>query len=317
MQLQTLIFAHVLFLLTCTGIASSSNQKQCFKEELSTSASRRDHRGMMMRYALCLHQNGEATQALDAYEELRKLHSNYAFPLTNIAYIYLRNGSPWKAIEVLEQYFNEVGEEYPSPSTIEQYFNEVGEEHPSPSTKMIDEDSLIFGSPCNVKSIFREDCVAALNLLGVAQSDVHNHTRAMDAYSSAIEIGQGTAAVSDVFTNLGTLQYELGENDLARDSFLSAFLTQSGVVDPGPLIQCETIVPSIPKSLEGSSRALQVFHRSLDALEVLIDQGGAGIRQEDHFRFLDKGQIETIQALPVSSAAMNSGSYVPFRRLIR
>jgi tetratricopeptide (TPR) repeat protein len=254
----------------------------------------------MMRYALCLHQNGEAIQALDAYKELRKLHSNYAFPLTNIAYIYLRNGSPWKTIEVLEQ-----------------YFNEVGEGHPSPLTNMIDEDSLIFGSPCNIKSIFREDCVAALNLLGVAQSNVHNHTRAMDAYSSAIEIGQGTAAVSDVFTNLGTLQYELGENVLARDSFLSAFLTQSGFIDPGPLIQCETVVPSVPISLEDSSRALQTFHSSLDALEVLIGQGGAGIRQEDYFRFLDKGQIETIQALPVSAAAMNRGSYVPFRKLIR
>jgi len=257
-----------------------------------------------MRYALCLHQNGEIIQALDAYEELRKLHSNYAFPLTNIAYIYLRNGSPWKAIEVLEIYFNEVGEEILSPST-----------------KIIDEDSLIFGSPCNVKSLFREDCVAALNLLGVAQFNVHNHTRAMDAYSSAIDIGQGTAVVSDVFSNLGTLQYELGENDLARDSFLSAFLikVQSGLVDPGPLIQCETIVPSVPSSLEDSSRALKVFHRSLDALEVLIGQGGAGIRQEDLFRFLptDKVQIEAIQALPVSSAAINSGSYVPLHKLMR
>jgi hypothetical protein len=40
--------------------------------------------------------------------------------------------------------------------------NEGGEEIPSPSSKMIDEDSLIFGSLCNVKSIFFSQSIPAL-----------------------------------------------------------------------------------------------------------------------------------------------------------
>lgn len=280
-------FVLAFFVSTCAFavVADSIHTKQCMKDNLSSD--RRDHRIQLMKYSLCLHHSGQTNEAFAAYEELRKIHSDYAFPLINMAFIYLRAGKPRQTIHFLDQYFDEVGG--------------WGE----PRSKMVDEDSRIFGSPCHPKSLFRADCISALNLLGVALSNVHNHTRALEAYSLAIDIGQGTAAVADVYINLGTLLYETGQNDLARESFLSSFRVkheQGNSIDPGALIQMATLVPSVPMSLEDSARALKEFHDFLSILEALIDQGGIGLGLEHLSRVSlgNQDQMEIIQRLPVS-----------------
>lgn len=288
-MMKNFYFVLPLFVSICTiaVVADSSNQEQCIKENISAGASRRDHRTRLVKYSLCLHHSGHTNEALVAYDELRKLYSDYAFPLINLAYIHLRDGRPWQTIQFLDQYFDEVG----------------GWEGQS---RILDEDSQIFGSPCHSKSLFRSDCVSALNLRGVALSNVHNHTRALDAYSLAIEIGQGTAAVADVYTNLGTLQYEMGQHSLAQESFLSSFrinYEQDDSTDPGALIQRATLVPSIPVSLEDSTRALKEFNDCLSVLEVLIDQGGVGLAGLGHlsrFSLGNQDQMKIVELLPVS-----------------
>lgn len=230
----------------------------------------RQYRSDLMSLALCFHETGATSNAYQVYQgELRRLFKDYAFPLVNIAHIHFRQGEPSKALNALQIYFKEVQ-----------------------GTHVTDRDSIIFGTPCHPKALFLEDCISALNLLGLTNVNLYNHQEALAAYNQALEIGGGNndiLVIADIHENLGTLEYELGKYDLARVSFLRAFIvrnvsrvkaTNAGnhiLTDFVPFIQWVLLVPPISRSLEDAVKIPHAFNYTLDILETLIIHGGLGL----------------------------------------
>jgi len=120
-------------------------------KESVNSLDRREHRARLMHLALCYHTRNLLPDALNVYQELRRVHADYAFPLVNIAHVHVTNGEHFKAIDALSL-----------------YFTEVGGYHGEGVTGLADYDSILIGSPCLEKALHREDCVSALNIYGIS-----------------------------------------------------------------------------------------------------------------------------------------------------
>jgi tetratricopeptide (TPR) repeat protein len=250
-------------------INQNSNERWIHDDELESGKTEfRQYRSDLMRLALCFHEKGAISKAFQIYQgELRRLFKDYAFPLVNIAHIHFRQGEPSKALNSLQLYFKEVE-----------------------GTNVTDRDSLIFGTPCHSKALFLEDCISALNLLGLTYSSLYNHQGAMAAYNKALEIGENNnaiLAIADIHENLGTLEYEMGKYESARAYFLRAFLARNvprlkdadaskylSTTDFTPFIQWALLVPPVPRSIEDAVGLSHAFSNSLDILEMLINQGG-------------------------------------------
>lgn len=255
-----------------TTMGINIDNKDTHKDELdSERAEFRQYRSNLMSLALCFHEKGATSKAFQLYQgELRRLFKDYAFPLVNIAYIYFRQGEPIQALNSLQMYFKEVE-----------------------GTHVTDKDSIIFGTPCNSKAMFLEDCISALNLLGLTYFNLYDHQKAISAYNRALEIGENKnsaiSAIADIHENLGTLEYELGKYELARASFLRAFLVRNvrrlkvmgasnyKSADFMPFVQWALLVPPIPRSIEDAIGLSHAFNYSLDILATLIYQGGVGL----------------------------------------
>ncbi len=110
-----------------------------------------------MNLALCFHKNNLISDALETYRGLRNDHTDYAFPLVNIAHGLYAIGKFQEAIDMINTYFIEVGANFNF-----QNFGAVGNLGTS------DYDALVYGSPCSEDSSFRRDCVSALNLFGLS-----------------------------------------------------------------------------------------------------------------------------------------------------
>ena len=102
----------------------------------------------------------------------------------------------------------------------------------------------------------------------------------MKAYEKAIEIGNRTFIISDIQDNLGSLQYLIGYDVKARDSFLKSFesaMLYGDNINAEPLVSRAMLIPSITGSLEEAAGILRSFHNNLDCLLALIDSGGLGV----------------------------------------
>jgi Flp pilus assembly protein TadD, contains TPR repeats len=255
-----------------TTMGINIDNKDTHKDELNSERSEfRQYRSNLMSLALCFHEKGATSKAFQIYQgELRRLFKDYAFPLVNIAYIYFRQGEPFQALNSLQMYFKEVE-----------------------GTHVTDKDSIIFGTPCNSKAMFLEDCISALNLLGLTYFNLYDHQKAISAYNRALEIGENKnsaiSAIADIHENLGTLEYELGKYELARASFLRAFLVRNvrrlkvmgtsnyKSADFMPFVQWALLVPPMPRSIEDALGLSHAFNYSLEILKTLIYQGGLGL----------------------------------------
>jgi len=128
------------------------------------------------------------------------------------------------------------------------------------------------------------------------------------AYERAIEIGEGTMIMHDVYTNLGSLMYEVGHDDKAREAFIRSFqatLVHGGVVaiEPSALIRTALLIPSTPTSLEDSVKTLRRFEARLKDLTTLIELGGLGLEDPGSSDLFDMGgglfEMEQIRSIPV------------------
>ncbi len=274
------------------------------------------HRSSLLRTAVCFHSNNLMEEAMSIYNYIRKFFPDYAFPLVNIALIYLKNSQPLKVVETLDLYFEEVGGFYgdfygddSGGGTIHREERKLGSSIPTPK----DYDAQIVGPPCLPYALNREECVNALNFYGIAQVELYDYTKAMRCYQRAIEIGSDVYfLISDVYENIGTLYDRMGFFDEAADSFLKSFWTtfernkkteDNNTIDLVPLIQRAMLVPSISSSLEESILFKEKFERRILDLLKLIEYGGVGLEDDssDLFRVQsDISNMNHIQALPVS-----------------
>ena len=270
------------------------------------------HRSSLLRTAVCFHANNFIREAMAVYNYIRQLFPDYAFPLVNIALIYLKNGHPIKVVETLDLYFEEVGGFYGDSGGDE---TNHGEHRTGVISTIKDYDAQILGPPCLPFALRREECVNALNFYGIAQVELHDYTKAMQCYQRAVEIGIDVYfLISDVYENIGTLYDRIGFFDDAAESFLRSFWTTfrrkmtmdsesaDVSIDLAPLIQRAMLVPSIPSSLEESILFRKKFERRIHDLLKLIEYGGIGFDNGSDLFMVqsDVSNMDDIRKLPVS-----------------
>ena len=161
----------------------------------------------LMQLAACLHQIKQTSDATELYQYIRIQYSDYAFVLVNMAILELMNGDPRKAIMLLDIYFQEVGG----------VFGEL--------SSMKDGSARIHGPTCSPMAIdYKSDCVYALNVYASAHMQMLNNSFAENFFKRALELAdEGDSSLQNIYSNLGDLLGNLGDDEGASNSYLKSF----------------------------------------------------------------------------------------------
>ncbi len=244
----------------------------------------------LMQTAVCFHSIDRLKEAKEIYYYVRQRFPNFAFPLVNIALIYIKDGNPQNVINILDIYFQEVGGMFGDATKL---------------FEMKDNNAKMFGPHCLPKALYHSECVSALNFYGIAQVEVYNYEIAMKSYHHAIEIGSDDVYfISDVYQNLASLYKTMGLFDDAANYFLLSFWSSVKIkkdINPAPLLERAMLVPSISTSFEESVSFKKCFEKRIDDLMQLIEFGGYGwVDDSDLFNVRDGvSNLDDIRALLV------------------
>ncbi len=252
---------------------------------------------LQMRLATCIHAAKHFRVALELYSFIEASFPSHAYLQVNKAAAYLTLGEIKLARDAMLSYFDQVGGIY-------------GNGIPT------DTIAAQSGSPCTDNSVYKLDCVNALNnFAAIELTDGKNSTAATTYLKRAIDIGDEDM-LNKVYVNYGGHLATIGDDDGAAEAFIKGFLINLKQGDhqaaTAALVRRALIIPKVAASAEEAEQTrINFTARIRDIVKLANDGGTPSSTRSDLFNVLSKAEDISIPRLSKTLSDWTTGIQVP------